>query len=180
VNYPSRTVPVEWLADEHLHRLLTTELVRSAPRVHFVTHSMGGLLVRQYLAGHTLANLGRVVMIGPPNQGSEVADRLRRWRLFRMVVGVNLARLGTTETDLPRQLPPVNFELGVIAGNRPLLHLGLFGLPRPHDGRVSVASTKVQGMRDHLELAGSHSPMIWKRSTGDQIAHFLRHGRFQR
>jgi triacylglycerol lipase len=138
ITYPSLCVPMEQLADEYLDRTLAERVPRNARRVHFVTHSMGGILLRQYLATHSVENLGRVVMLGPPNQGSELADRFKDCALARWLVGPN---------DLPQKLGMVTFEVGVIAGDRPLS--GWFRRhTKPNDGRVAVESTKVAGMKD--------------------------------
>ncbi len=178
VNYPSWRVPVERLADEQLHRALTTRVPADATRIHFVTHSMGGILVRQYLTAHELPRLGRVVMLGPPNQGSELADKFKSNALMRWLGGRNLPRLGTAEDDLPQRLGAVNFECGVIAGDRQA-----FGWPRlqagPSDGKVAVASTAVAGMRDATTVHASHTFMMWQCETLRQVEHFLENGRFQ-
>ena len=177
VTYPSCRVPVERLADEHLHRALTERVPADATRVHFVTHSMGGILVRQYLATHDFEKLGRVVMLGPPNQGSELADQFKWCAFTRWLGGRNLPRLGTGADDLPQQLGPVDFECGIIAGDRPA-----FGWPRltagPSDGKVTVASTQVVGMRGFATVHASHTFMMWRRETLELIVGFLAHGYF--
>src|SRR5258706_15336794 len=87
ITYPSYCVPLERLADENLDRALTRRVPQDARRVHFVTHSMGGILLREFFASHHVENLGRVVMLGPPNHGSEKADLFKSSALLRWITG---------------------------------------------------------------------------------------------
>jgi triacylglycerol esterase/lipase EstA (alpha/beta hydrolase family) len=185
--YPSRKLPLEQLGAEWLPRLLLEQGAADAPRVHFVTHSMGGIMVRLWLrsCGDSLApNLGRIVMITPPNQGSEVPDRLRGFPPFRWFTGVNGARLGTGDDSLPRQLSlgafPEGVELGVIAGNRPFNPLFAAWIGAESDGTVSVASTRLAGMSDHIVMPHSHTGILLSRRVIAQTLHFLREGKFAR
>jgi pimeloyl-ACP methyl ester carboxylesterase len=140
LTYPSRTVPVETLARAWLPAQLAAHAVAAAPRVHFVTHSMGGIVVRAWLEdfrqrGIALpANLGRTVMLAPPNQGTVVAEKLAGFSPFRWFTGVNGHRLGTSAVSLPRSLGPwpANAgELGIIAGDRWFNPLFIFGSMSP-------------------------------------------------
>ena len=179
IGYPSLRVPVERLADVHLHHALTTQLPDDAPQIHFVTHSFGGILLRQYLSNHDLPKLGRVVMLAPPNQGSELADSSRKNSFARWLAGPNLALLGTAPGDVPKRLGPVSFDLGVIAGDRSFNPILSALLPGPDDGKVSVASTRIEGMKDFLVLHSSHMGIKWRAETARQVARFLAHGSFQ-
>ena len=103
LDYPStRATPDELV--EHLHREISGCCAWSG-RVHFVTHSLGGVLARAYLAAHPMPQLGRVVMLAPPNHGSEYVDVAGDWRLFRVVLGPTAMQLGTASTSLPNRLP---------------------------------------------------------------------------
>jgi pimeloyl-ACP methyl ester carboxylesterase len=183
--YPSRTMPIETIAAEWLPTMLRERGADKAERVHFVTHSMGGIVVRQWLAhapAADRANLGRVVMIAPPNAGSEVSERLATFPPFRWFTGVNGHRLGTAATDLPRALGPWPAgapPLGVIAGDRTLNPLFSAWLPGPDDGKVSVASTRLAGMTDAIVVHHSHTWLMWRADTAAQVIGFLREGRFQ-
>jgi triacylglycerol lipase len=179
--YPSRTRPLEELATQWLPQLLA-QRADGAARVHFVTHSMGGILVRLWLREcGAPANLGRVVMLAPPNAGSEIPDRFAAFPPFRWMTGVNGVRLNTAADALPRTLGPWPCdagELGVIAGSRawnPILNACV---PRPHDGKVSVASTHLEGESDHVVLACSHTWLGWQRNALEHVSAFLRRGRF--
>lgn len=182
LTYPSRTMPLEQIAGEWLPAQLKTRGVPAAARVHFVTHSMGGIVVRQWLAhAPAPANLGRVVMIAPPNVGSEIPQKLGWFPPFHWFTGVNGRRLGPRETDLPRTLGPWPAgapPLGIIAGDRTLNPLFSAWLPGPDDGKVSVASTRLAGMTDNVVLHHSHTWLAWRADTAAQVLSFLRDGRF--
>lgn len=176
VDYPSREFPVEQLAPLAVEQGLAA--CAAGEPVHFVTHSLGGILVRQYLATHTLPQLGRVVMLGPPNQGSEVVDRMRRVPGFRLLNGPAGLQLGTGADDVPRRLPPVSFPLGVIAGTRTFnLILSQF-LPNPDDGKVSVASTRVAGMSAFVTVPYSHPFLMQRTEVIDLALRFIASGSF--
>jgi pimeloyl-ACP methyl ester carboxylesterase len=206
ISYGSRWTPLETLAGSWLPRTLHETGADSAPRLHFVTHSMGGIVLRLWLhqqtadsprvsvpatataaslAGTALSmpstRLGRVVMLAPPNAGSEVAERLRRFPPFRWFTGVNGARLGTGSDSLPRSLgpwPAGAAPLGIIAGNHSFNPLFSAWLPGPDDGKVAVASTRLDGMSDFVVLHHSHTWLQWRRETVRQTLAFLRHARF--
>ncbi len=180
LDYPSRTAPIEELADRVIAPAVAGCEAAGAPRIHFVTHSLGGILVRQYLAAHPLPVLGRVVMLGPPNQGSEVVDHLGSWRLFILINGPAGRQLGTGAASLPNLLSPVTFPVGVIAGNRSINWINSLLIPGPDDGKVSVDRTRVAGMSDHLVLRCSHPFLMGDRPAIRQTLHFLAHGRFLR
>jgi pimeloyl-ACP methyl ester carboxylesterase len=177
-SYPSTRLSVEEAANVWLASLLEDRTPDQSARIHFVTHSLGGLVVRQYLADHQLANLDRVVMLAPPNQGSELADRLKNNLLFKFIDGPAGQQLGTDSTNLPARLGPVAFELGVIAGDRSLNPLFSACLPKPNDGKISVQSTAVEGMREQLVIHGTHTWMMWRGDVARAVVRFLEEGAF--
>lgn len=178
LGYPSRTLPFERIAADYLPAQLARHNVAPAAKLHFVTHSMGSLVLRLYLRDQRPANLGRVVMLGPPNHGSAAADRAAQHLFFRLGAGRNLVRLGTGPDAITRQLGPADFELGIIAGNRSNNPLFSRWLGEPSDGAVAVRSTRLEGMRDFLLVPYAHTPMLWQRSVHAQVLAFLRTGRF--
>lgn len=176
-NYPSTRSPIEVLAET-----VITEVLQRSPdsdTVHFVTHSLGGIILRYYLNQHDIAQLGRVVMLAPPNQGSEVVDHMKSWPLFRWFNGPAGQQLGTDEAAMTKRLPPADFELGIIAGSRSVnCYLSTF-LPGQNDGKVSIEATKLTNMTDHLILPVSH-PFIMNNNVAiRQTIHFLQHGKFK-
>ncbi len=180
LGYPSRTMPLEQIARDYLPAQLRAHGADTAPLLHFVTHSMGSLVVRLYLRDHRPANLGRVVMLGPPNHGSIAADRAAQHGVFRRMAGVNLPRLGTGEDGVARSLGRADFELGIIAGSSTINPLFTRWLTGPHDGAVTVESAKLDGMRDFIVVPHSHTVMLWRTPVIAQARAFLRDGKFAR
>lgn len=176
--YPSTTEPMELLVDR-----LDAELARCCggerERVHFVTHSMGGLLVRSYLAEQPLAHKGHVVMLSPPSQGSEIVDAVADSPLLRSLLGPSGSRLGTDGSGIPSQLPPVRFSLGIIAGDRSLNPLGSWLIPGPDDGKVGVDRARLEGADDFIVIPATHTFIMNRADVADQVVHFLREGHFQ-
>ncbi|WP_448875096.1 alpha/beta hydrolase [Desulfobulbus propionicus] len=175
--YASRSAPIERLAQETLPPAFAALVGRGVETIHVVTHSMGGILLRCYLAEHQPPWLGRVVMLSPPNQGSELVDRLRRFAWFRVLFGPAGCQLGTGKEALPIRLGAVDFPLGIIIGNRPAIGLSRF-FPGPNDGKVSVQRARIDGMSDFLVLPCGHSLIMRKRPVKQQVLRFLRTGRF--
>ncbi len=179
LDYPSRTNTITNLSEAVLAPALRDARSAGATRLHFVGHSLGSILIRAYLARHSLTNAGRVVMLGPPNQGSEIVDKLGSWWLFKKINGPAGNELGTDPNSAPNRIGVPNVEIGIIAGNRTINWINSFILiPGPDDGKVSVERTKLAGMTDHIVLPTPH-PFLMKNQTAiRQTIHFLREGKF--
>ncbi len=176
--YPSTSEEMEDLVDR-----LESAVVRccghEAETVHFVTHSMGGVLVRSYLDQQAQAHRGRVVMLSPPNQGSEVVDAFTDSPMLRAVLGPAGSQLGTDSTAIPSRLGPVRFSLGIITGNRSLNPLYSWLIPGPDDGKVGVDRAKVEGAADFLVIPASHTFIMNRADVAEEVVYFLRHARFR-
>jgi len=163
--YPSRSKTVEALAPV-VGEAIDACRARGAQRVHFVTHSMGGILVRAYFRDRQVPEAGRVVMLAPPNRGSRIVDANREKWWFRMATGPAGQQLGTGPDSVPNTLPPLPLEVGVIAGR--------------YDGKVSVGSTRLAEMKDHLVVDSAHTFLMNTPTVLRQVKAFLRSGAFER
>jgi len=179
IGYPSTGYPIEQLVANVAEQIKQVG-IESVEKVHFVTHSMGGIITRFYLKENTLKKLGRVVMLSPPNQGSELTDSLKNNVnfVYQFFTGPAGQQLSTSSSSVPNQLGPVNFELGVITGNVSLNPLYSYLIPGEDDGKVSVERAKVEGMQDFLIVPHSHTFIMNSREVKEQIVHFLKRGRF--
>ena len=174
LGYPSlREEPDEILAE--IAAELDALEIEKLERVHFVGHSLGGLLIRAYLMDHDLPNLGRVVLLGTPNAGTEVVDELRDSWWFG-VLGPTAESLGTEDGNFPASLKAPNYPLGVIAGVTRYDNDDY--LPGPDDGLVPMESTKIPGMTDFVVVGTNHVNLRRNEEVARHILSFLETGRF--
>lgn len=180
IDYPSQSATIEVLAKAAIPGGVNECQRRGASTIHFVTHSMGGLLLRYYLSASSVENLGRVVMLGPPNQGSEVADALAGNAIYARINGPAGAQLVTGPAGLPARLGPVDFPLGIITGNEQTAIDSVMAsrIPGENDGKVAVERAKVEGMSDFLVLPVTHTFMVMNDVVIGQTLQFLRQGHF--
>lgn len=178
LDYDSLSAPIEVLAPRTTRPGLAECKKNNATPIHFITHSMGGILLRYYLKHNSINDIGNSILIAPPNAGSEIVDTLVSLPLINKILGPAGRQLGTDPTDLPLNLGDFRSPFGIIAGDRtsdPVLSLLL---PEPNDGRVSVASTRLPGMSDFIILHYSHTNILQSRETISQVLSFLRHQKF--
>jgi|APSaa5957512622_1039677.scaffolds.fasta_scaffold00885_6 triacylglycerol lipase len=176
-DYPSTSAPIEQLTTDVFKAL--DPQIKEAKRVHFVTHSLGGIILRQHLEHHKISNLGRTVMLAPPSQGSEVPDKLGWNAIFRKINGPAGNQLGTGTNSLPLRLGAPAFELGVIAGDRSINPILSTLIPGPDDGKVSIARVKPPKLTDFRRVHATHTFIARNATVIAHTKHFLAHGEFE-
>lgn len=179
MDYPSREFTIEILAEKAIDPALEKCREEKFRTIHFVTHSLGGILIRQYLSNRQIPELKRVVMLAPPNRGSHVVDDYKKLAPFKWMNGPAGLQLGTDKDSIPNTLGAVNFDLGVIAGTSTINLILSQSIPNPDDGKVSVENTKIEGMRDFIALPVTHPFIMKNKKTQAQTLHYLQMGRFK-
>ena len=179
-SYPSREHPIEELAPMAIDAgIENCREAGSGERINFVTHSLGGILVRYYMEHGELDEIGRVVMMGPPNQGSAAVDAMGNLPGFDALNGPAGRQLGTDENSIPLSLGAPEFEFGVIAGNRTIDPVTSAVLKNPDDGKVSVEDTKLEGMADFALVPVSHAYIMKDAEVIKLVKQFLEEGNFK-
>ena len=178
LGYPSTSESIERIAEQHITEAVTRCGLNPVDKIHFVAHSLGGIIVRQYLQAHTLPKGSRLVMLAPPNQGSEVVDYVKKFFLYKWIHGPPGQELGTTPESTPNKLKPIDIEVGVIAGDKSLNPIFSGLIPGPDDGRVSVERAKLAEMSDFLVISSTHKSIVRNPAVLKQVAYFLEHGKF--
>lgn len=178
IGYPSTKLKIETLAEATIAKALNRCKASFPDKIHFVTHSLGGILVRYYLNHHTIPRIGRTVMLSPPNGGSELVDRLGHIWLFKEINGPAGNQLGTDRISLPSSLGPIKFDTGIIAGCKTLNPFYSLLIQGENDGKVSISKTKLEGMKDFITVPHSHSFIMRSHLVCKQTSQFLKYGHF--
>ena len=179
VDYPSRKHAVAVLAPVAVAEGVAACKALGATRIDAVTHSMGGILMRQFLKNQSIAGFGRMVMLGPPNHGSEIVDALGGVPGFAAFNGPAGLSLGTGNNSLPNTLGPIEVDTAVIAGTASINLLLSNFLPNPDDGKVSVASARLEGMCAMMTVDVSHPFLMKRASVIEQVIAYLSAGKFK-
>lgn len=178
IDYPSTRMGLEQLREYIWEAYF--EGVQWDGTVHLVGYSMGGLIIRALLHHYQIPNLGRVVQLAPPNHGSEVADVLKNFWPYKKLYGPAGQQLTTDQAAIRHLFGEVYYELGVIAGDLSLDPISSRFIRGNDDGKVSIESTKLEGMKDHIVVKASHTLFPHSREVQEQTLSFLRDGCFRR
>jgi hypothetical protein len=178
-DYPSTDFTIADLAMKEIPQAIEECNQCQPKKIHFVTHSLGGILIRYFLEHNEIEDLGRVVMLSPPNQGSEAVDGLSNIPGFDMLNGPAGDELGTDENSVPLSLGSADFEVGIITGNETVNLILSQLIPGEDDGKVSVESAKLEGMTDFLVVPHSHTFIMKSDRVIEQILCFLDKGSFE-
>lgn len=177
LNYPSTKYNIESLADI-ININIDAFNIKTMHNLHFVAYSMGGLVIRAYIKKYKPSNLGRV-MIGTLNQGSEVADFLKNYLLYKKLYGPADQQLITDQRSFHNIFAKTNFALGIIAGNKSINPIASYIINKPNDGTVSVDSTKLDGMKEHITFAMQPFFFPYSRAMWKHALSFIRYGKFE-
>jgi len=175
--YPSTAQTIEKSAAIIGQDIATCRAEKATP-INFVSHSLGGIVLRQYFQDHEIPDAGRVVMLAPPNHGSEIVDHLKNVWWYQHVTGPAGQELGTDPNSLPNRLRPIRLQIGVIAGARSIQPWFTTYFHSPNDGDVSVSSARLQEMTDFITVGTSHTFVMNSAEVQAQTEMFLAQGRF--
>lgn len=176
--YASTSKSVAEIADDEVAEAVKICREGKAGKIHFVTHSIGGIVVRQYLQTSSVPDGSRIVMLAPPNRGSELTDEMKDLAPYRWLNGPAGQELGTDNESTPNTLKPVEIEIGIIAGDSSLNPIYSSIIPGPDDGKVAVESTKLDEMKDFIIIPSSHTFIMENAKVMRQTLHFLKTGSF--
>lgn len=179
LDYPSTQIPIETIAEEHLAPVVASCIDRGALKIHFLTHSMGGIVLRYFLERHALPEGSRAVMLSPPNHGSELADLLKKYRLFRWLLGPAAQEIGAGPDSLPNNMRvSPGIDVGIIIGDKGLAPL--FGpiFPGANDGKVTIESAKLAGMKAFKVIPSGHTFIMNRKDVMAAADHFYKSGIF--
>jgi triacylglycerol lipase len=179
VSYPSRKHSIEVLTKDFVLPAVRACSMNQTDKVHFVTHSLGGIVVRQLAQSAPDLKIGRVVMLSPPNHGSQVVDKLGGLSLFQWINGPAGLELGTGQASVPQSLGTPSFQTGIITGNRTINVILSLLIPGDDDGKVSIESAKLEGMAGFCVVPASHPFIMKNRLAIEQTLIFLAEGAFR-
>lgn len=180
LDYPSTDITIEEAANDYLGKAVAAILQKGENKIHLVTHSLGGIVVREYLQKNSLPEGSRIVMLAPPNHGSELADFLKDNPLYEAFMGPAGQALTTDPASKPNTLGPLNYEIGIITGNEDHFPIFSFLFNGPYDGKVSVESARLPEMTDFLVVPCGHTFIMNDDTVIMQIQYFLKNGKFLR
>ncbi len=179
IDYPSTEAEIPELTQQHIPQGIEHCKANGAKQIHFVTHSMGGILVRQYLQSNHLPQGSKVVMLSPPNQGSKLSEKFGESWWYQWAAGPAASSLTQKESGIINQLREVSEPVGIIAAYREWSLWPDSWLPQPNDGTIAVESMRLSEMDDFILMNSGHATMRYQDDIQRQIRHFLVNGYFE-
>lgn len=176
IDYPSTKLDILSIVDFIKPQII--EFSNSVDRLHFVGHSLGGLIIRTLLNQYNFTNLGRVVLIGTPNKGTKLADFFKNFWLYKKLFGPAGQQLTTNQKDIKTSLGNIKYEMGIIAG---LFKYNFFTnliIKSPSDGLVSIESTKTDGTKQHIIIPSEHLKLTKNKRVIEHTIKFIETGSF--
>ena len=180
VDYPSSKYTIQTLAEKSIGEALQKCRAAGVDTISFVAHSMGNILLRYYLQEHDIPELFRIVMLSPPNQGSEIVDKFENHKLFQIVNGPAGMQLGAKEDGFVKSLPIPNCEFGIITGRKSLNWIASVFIPGKDDGRVSLQNAKLEGMKGFKVVKSNHHFIMKNKIAVRSAVDFLNYGYFDK
>lgn len=178
-DYPSSKKSITEIANEEIPLMVNACLKYHPDNIYFVTHSMGGVILRQYLQTHNMPKPTRIVMLGPPNHGSPLAKLFHNNLLFKMIMGPAGQELTTESTSLVNRLDPyLPYQVGIIAGDFSFFPFAKLYSHEANDGKVTVSSTQLIKMNDFIVLPLSHTFIMRSSVVEKQVLHFFDYAQF--
>ncbi len=165
LDYPSRSDTIQNLSEKYIGEAIERMCTDLRRKIHFLTHSMGGMMVRYYLSQNIVPNLGRVVMLAPPSKGSKYADRYSKYRISPFIFGRALRQMTSETESMPNTLPEPDYEIGIIAGL--------------HDGKVTIQQTRLNSMTDFLIVPETHTFIMNSEEVIDAADNFFTVAKFK-
>jgi triacylglycerol lipase len=178
IGYPSREESIDELSAV-VGEAIEECRKHKADEIHFVTHSLGGILVRKYFQNHVVPEAKRMVMLSPPNHGSEIATTYKHEWWYKTFTGPAGQELGLEPESTPNQLKSIPLEIGIISGTKSLDPWFSSIIKGEDDGKVSVESAKLEEMRDFITVPHSHAFMAGSDEVYKQVSTFLTLGAFR-
>ncbi len=179
-DYPSTKQPIEKIAENYVDDAVCLCKKNRAKKIHFVTHSLGGIVTLKYLQDHKLPEGSRIVMLSPPSRGSELADYLKDFCVYKWMNGPAGRQLGTGFKSVPNTLQQVEPDLGIITGDVSYNPIFSEILPGPDDGKVSVKRARFPGTDDFMVIHATHTFIMKNKEAMEQALFFIKNGKFQR
>lgn len=180
INYSSTKKNISSIVENELKEVVQDCIDKKANKIHFVTHSMGGIVVRYFLQNNKIPKNSNIVMLSPPNNGSEISDHLKDWYVYKKIYGPAGQELGKEKSGILNELKPIkDCNIGIIAGNKSIEPWFSFLLSGKDDGKVAVESTKLEEMTDFIVFHDTHTFIMYDKKVINEIRHFLKYGKFE-